>query len=41
MLQHIDIPSVVLVFLTLGVCALGLLYARAESVDEDQPHKPE
>lgn len=34
MLQYIDIPSVFLLLLTLGVCALGLAYARAQSVDE-------
>lgn len=41
MLQYIDIPSVVLVLLTLGVGALGLAYARAEVVDEDQRDKPD
>lgn len=34
MLAYIDVAAVVLVFLSLGVGALGLAYARAEVVDE-------
>lgn len=30
-LQYVDIPSVVLLLLAFGVCALGVAYARAKS----------
>lgn len=41
MLQYIDVPSVVLIFLAVIVCAGGIAYANAKSADVDHRHKPE